>query len=72
MLNPKTQAGFSGKTRGWVFQVTNPEMCTVLGMSTTQRVGNTSDWYEICLLTDLYKQENGLSYAPCPANASNI
>ena len=37
--------------------------CTVLGMSTTQRIGNTSDWYEIHLLTDLYKQENGLSYA---------
>ena len=41
--------------------------CTVLMESTTRRIGNTSDQYEIRLLTDLYyKQENGLSYALVP------
>ena len=38
--------------------------CTVLLMSAIQRIGNTSVWSEISLLTDL--QENGLSYAQVP------
>ena len=36
-----------------LFSPKNVSSCTVLGKSTTQRIGNTSVWYEIRLLTDL-------------------
>ena len=63
---PRTDALFQNLLQvSWPSRQILLPVCTVLGMSTPQRIGNTSDWYEICLLTDLYKQENGLSsHAP--------